>query len=343
MTVGQRIQQIRVSLGLSQEEFGERLEVTRQTVSKWELDQTLPEVQKIVMMSRLFSVTTDSILVDGISTFDVSTFDADTWGERFACGVYRGAGCEIVETERFVLVFGSDAERKHFWARCYRGIPERKKLCAVCERDESETEMKTVYAYRTESMEVCSNSGALAEMLGQEFDREQLKGMKCQYAFTVNHEKEKLPTVSEAGIKKCLQLWRMGATYRADSQRFAVNCVTDRTEYIFSIMPVQTDIYCGASYNRPFELGLFGGGQYFRFRNFGENKEKWCGFSCNFELQPQTEIPVSEFRTGECVMTSKGYIWAVKRYTDDMIVLQGCGQDEYTYTRDVQKEEAFIF
>lgn len=337
MTIGQRIQQIRVSLGLSQEEFGERLEVTRQTVSKWELDQTLPEVQKIVMISKLFSVTTDSILVDGISTFDIHV-----WGDGFVCGVYRGADCEIVETERFVLVYGADAEQKHFYARCYRGIPERKKLCAVCERDQ--TEKRTVYAYRTEGAEVCSNSSALAEMLGQEFDREQLRRMKRQYAFIINHEKEKLPTVSEAGIKKCLQLWRMGVKYQADARRFQVNCVTDRTEYVFSVVPDQVNIYCGASYNVSFELGLFGGGQYFRFRNFGENREKWCGFFCNFQMQPpQVEVPVSECRTGECVMTSKGYIWAVKRYTDDMIALQGCGADEYTYRRDIRKEEAFIF
>lgn len=337
MTIGQRIQQIRVSLGLSQEEFGERLEVSRQTVSKWELDQTVPEVQKIVMISKLFSVTTDSILVDGISTFDFNV-----WGDGFVCGVYRGADCEIVETEKFVLVYGSDAGQKHFFARCYRGTPERKKLCAVCERNQSE--MKTVYAYRTESAEICSNSDALAGMLGQEFDREQLNGMKRQSTFIINHEKEKLPTVSEAGIKKCLQLWSIGVKYKADSHRFNVNCVTDRTEYVFSIAPDQVNIYCGASYNVPFELGVFGGGQYFRFRNFGENKEKWCGFFCNFQMQPpKVEIPVSECRMGECILTSKGYIWAVKRYTDDLIVLQGCGTDEYIYGRDARKEEAFIF
>lgn len=55
------------------------------------------------------------------------------------------------------------------------------------------------------------------------------------------------------------------------------------------------------------------------------------------------EVPVNECRAGECVMTSKGYIWAVKRYTDDMIALQGCGTDEYIYRRDDRKEEAFIF
>ena len=49
MTLGQRIQQIRVTHGLSQEEFGEKLDTTRQTVSRWELDQSQPELAKIVL------------------------------------------------------------------------------------------------------------------------------------------------------------------------------------------------------------------------------------------------------------------------------------------------------
>ena len=91
MTMGQRIQQIRLELGLSQEEFGEKLGTTRQTVSRWELDQSYPELTKIVLISKLFSVTTDSILKDGISTFDTET-------NIFTCGVYRSANAEIVET-----------------------------------------------------------------------------------------------------------------------------------------------------------------------------------------------------------------------------------------------------
>ena len=73
MTIGQRIQQIRLGLGLSQEEFGAELGTTRQTVSRWELDQSYPELAKIVLISKLFSVTTDSIIKDGISTFDTET------------------------------------------------------------------------------------------------------------------------------------------------------------------------------------------------------------------------------------------------------------------------------
>ena len=46
---------------LSQEELGEKLNVTRQTVSKWELGQTTPDMEKLVEMSKLFGVTLDEL------------------------------------------------------------------------------------------------------------------------------------------------------------------------------------------------------------------------------------------------------------------------------------------
>ena len=56
MTVGQRIAQKRKELGLSQEALGEKLGVSRQSIYKWESDTVLPEVEKLVALSRLFSV-----------------------------------------------------------------------------------------------------------------------------------------------------------------------------------------------------------------------------------------------------------------------------------------------
>ena len=44
MTLGQRIQKKRKEKGLSQEKLGEQLNVSRQTVYKWENDQTIPEL-----------------------------------------------------------------------------------------------------------------------------------------------------------------------------------------------------------------------------------------------------------------------------------------------------------
>ena len=63
MEIGQRIQHLRVKNGLSQEALADQLGVTRQSVSKWELGQALPDAEKIVRISRLFAVETDWLLL----------------------------------------------------------------------------------------------------------------------------------------------------------------------------------------------------------------------------------------------------------------------------------------
>lgn len=63
MGLGIRIQKLRIDNGLTQEQLAEMLSISRQSVSKWEMDQSLPEIDKIVMMSKLFSVRTDEILL----------------------------------------------------------------------------------------------------------------------------------------------------------------------------------------------------------------------------------------------------------------------------------------
>lgn len=62
MTLGQQIQTLRKGAGLSQEELGEKLGVARQSVSKWESDSTIPELDKIIAMSKLFGVSVGSLL-----------------------------------------------------------------------------------------------------------------------------------------------------------------------------------------------------------------------------------------------------------------------------------------
>lgn len=62
MTLGEHIQELRKASGLSQEALGERLGVTRQSISKWESDLAMPEVEKLVAMSRLFGVSMGALL-----------------------------------------------------------------------------------------------------------------------------------------------------------------------------------------------------------------------------------------------------------------------------------------
>lgn len=62
MNLSERIQELRKRKGLSQEQLAEILSVSRQAVSKWESNQSVPEVEKIVAMSNLFEVSTDYLL-----------------------------------------------------------------------------------------------------------------------------------------------------------------------------------------------------------------------------------------------------------------------------------------
>ena len=59
MRLGQKITELRKKNNLSQEGLAEKMNVSRQAVSKWESDQSIPDIEKIVNLSELFGVTTD--------------------------------------------------------------------------------------------------------------------------------------------------------------------------------------------------------------------------------------------------------------------------------------------
>ena len=71
MNIADRIQYLRKSKGLSQEELAEKVGVSRQAVSKWESEQSTPDIEKIIVMSEFFEVTTDYIL-KGIEPVNMS-------------------------------------------------------------------------------------------------------------------------------------------------------------------------------------------------------------------------------------------------------------------------------
>lgn len=64
MKFSEKLIELRKKEGLSQEELGYKLNVTRQTISKWELEQTTPEMEKLVEMSKIFKVSVDELIND---------------------------------------------------------------------------------------------------------------------------------------------------------------------------------------------------------------------------------------------------------------------------------------
>ena len=64
MQFNEKIISLRKSMGLSQEELGAELHVSRQTISKWESAQSYPDFQRLVLLSDYFGLTLDELVRD---------------------------------------------------------------------------------------------------------------------------------------------------------------------------------------------------------------------------------------------------------------------------------------
>ena len=78
MKLAEKIYQERRKLGLSQEQFAEQMDISRQAVSKWESGQSMPDLDKIVAMSQIFGVSTDYLLKEeDISFMETASTESD--------------------------------------------------------------------------------------------------------------------------------------------------------------------------------------------------------------------------------------------------------------------------
>ena len=62
MSFAENLMALRKQRGWSQEELGNQIGVTRQTVSKWEMGQSTPELEKLIELSRLFGLSIDRLV-----------------------------------------------------------------------------------------------------------------------------------------------------------------------------------------------------------------------------------------------------------------------------------------
>ena len=69
MKLSEKIIKLRKEKGLSQEEFGDKINVSRQAVSKWENDETKPDIDKIQEIVKKFDVSFEYLLNDEIEVF----------------------------------------------------------------------------------------------------------------------------------------------------------------------------------------------------------------------------------------------------------------------------------
>ena len=130
MILADKIVRLRKKNGWSQEELAQKMNVSRQAVSKWESAQTIPELEKILQLGALFGVTTDYLLKDDMEleeftseTIDsgvrqISIEEAGTYlvqsresAKRIAVGTFL---CVLSPIPLLLLGAASEYETEHF-------------------------------------------------------------------------------------------------------------------------------------------------------------------------------------------------------------------------------------
>ena len=111
MTLGNSLSAARKKSGMSQEEVAERLGVSRQTISKWELDETLPDIRQAKRLAVLYHLSLDELIDFDIDVKEIERVIENTseetqkkidwtkaWSKKYpVLGVYR----QTVDVEKY--------------------------------------------------------------------------------------------------------------------------------------------------------------------------------------------------------------------------------------------------
>jgi transcriptional regulator with XRE-family HTH domain len=82
MSFAEKLQSLRKSKGISQEQLAELLDVSRQSISKWESGQNYPEIDKLIKLSDLFDITLDDLVRDKVSDSKNEETENDDYSEE---------------------------------------------------------------------------------------------------------------------------------------------------------------------------------------------------------------------------------------------------------------------
>lgn len=64
MSLGEKIKKLRKENNLSQEQLAEKLNVSRQAISKWEANKAYPDIENLILLRKIFDVTLDDLIID---------------------------------------------------------------------------------------------------------------------------------------------------------------------------------------------------------------------------------------------------------------------------------------
>ena len=100
MTIGERLLKLRKERNLSQEELANVLDVSRQTISKWETDQSVPDFDKIIPLCNYFGITSDELLT---GNENIKEAKKENFKSNFARNIAIGVALYILSIVAIVL------------------------------------------------------------------------------------------------------------------------------------------------------------------------------------------------------------------------------------------------
>lgn len=103
MNFHEKLVSLRKSMGLSQEELGAEIKVSRQTISKWESGQSYPDFQRLVLLSDYFGLTLDELVRD----VDVADVRAKNLSNEKLDSIYNDVGTAKKFIKWYLMIAGT--------------------------------------------------------------------------------------------------------------------------------------------------------------------------------------------------------------------------------------------
>lgn len=111
MNFAQKLTNLRIQNGYSQEKLAEKLYVSRQAVSKWEVGTTLPETDKIIAISNFFNVSIDYLLKEDVSSNHADNLERTVIKFLGAARDMNEISQKLVEIIRDGIIDGAEKEQ----------------------------------------------------------------------------------------------------------------------------------------------------------------------------------------------------------------------------------------
>lgn len=131
MSFGRKLQKLRRQKGLSQEELAQECGVSRQAISKWEAEQAMPELDKLILLSTLFDVSIDYLIKDSMEREQL-VMTGYTFSFEKLCGLFmpRKEPENMLYKNADLYDVFYDKERderiKNFWQHVLQGLSIKK-------------------------------------------------------------------------------------------------------------------------------------------------------------------------------------------------------------------------